>query len=151
MDRARAIAWLDDHVNLETGVGVPTGVDRRRTAPTLARIEALTALLGSPQAEFPAIHLTGTNGKTSTARILTELLVAAGLRVGTYSSPHLETVEERISVDGEPIHPETLAELLERIAAVEAFLDDRPSYFEILTAAALEQDRKSTRLNSSHT
>ncbi|MEY3361078.1 MAG: hypothetical protein RL531_797, partial [Actinomycetota bacterium] len=138
MRPAEALAWLDAHVNLETGVGVPSGIDRRRHAPTLARIEALTALLGSPQLEFPAIHLTGTNGKTSTARILTALLVAEGLSVGTYSSPHLQTVGERIALDGEPIDDLRLAELLTRVATIEEFLDERPSYFEVLTAAALD-------------
>lgn len=138
MRPAEALAWLDAHVNLETGVGVPSGVDRRRHSPTLARIEALTALLGSPQLEFPAIHLTGTNGKTSTARILTALLLAEGLSVGTYSSPHLQSVGERIALDGEPIDEVRLAELLTRIATIEEFLDDRPSYFEVLTAAALD-------------
>jgi len=133
-----ALAWLDGHINLETGVGVPSGVDRRRSAPTLARIEALTALLGSPQLEFPTIHLTGTNGKTSTARILTALLVAEGLSVGTYSSPHLQSVVERIALDGDPIDEVRLAGLLARIATIEQFLDDRPSYFEVLTAAALD-------------
>lgn len=137
MEHSAAIAWLDDHINLETGVGVPSGTGRRG-APTLARVEALTALLGSPQEEYPAIHLTGTNGKTSTARILTEVLMASGLRVGTYSSPHLEAVEERIAVDGVPIAADDLADLLARIATVEGFVDERPSYFEVLTAAAFE-------------
>ena len=90
--------------------------------------EALTALLGSPQAEFPAIHLTGTNGKTSTARILTALLVAEGLSVGTYSSPHLQSVCERISLDGTSITEDRLAELITRIATIEPFLDDRGLY-----------------------
>ena len=63
----------------------------------LARIEALLDLLGSPQRAYPAIHLTGTNGKTSTARMIDSLLRAHGLRTGRYTSPHLETVRERIS------------------------------------------------------
>ena len=71
---AEAFAWLDAHVNLES-LGVPAGVDRRASAPTLARMEALAALLGSPQLEYGVIHLTGTNGKTSVARIASALLV----------------------------------------------------------------------------
>ena len=67
----------------------------------LSRIEALLDLLGSPQRAYPAIHLTGTNGKTSTARMIDSLLRAHGLRTGRYTSPHLETVRERISIDGE--------------------------------------------------
>src|SRR3954453_5668131 len=69
----------------------------------LSRIEALLDLLGSPQRAYPAIHLTGTNGKTSTARLIDSLLRAHGLRTGRYTSPHLETVRERITIDGEPV------------------------------------------------
>ncbi|CAB4949197.1 unannotated protein [freshwater metagenome] len=138
MDYSTAIKWLDSHVNLETGLGIPAGVDRRLTAPTLERITALTTLLGSPQLEFPSIHLTGTNGKTSTARILTALLVAEGLNVGSFTSPHLETVRERINLNGDVIGESELAALLTRVATVETFLDDAPSYFEILVAAAFD-------------
>jgi dihydrofolate synthase/folylpolyglutamate synthase len=69
----------------------------------LDRIESLLDLLGSPQRAYPAIHLTGTNGKTSTARMIDSLLRAFGLHTGRYTSPHLETVRERISLDGEPV------------------------------------------------
>jgi dihydrofolate synthase / folylpolyglutamate synthase len=131
-----AQAWLDAHVNLES-TGLPPGADRRRTAPTLKRIEELVRLLGSPEQSYPVIHLTGTNGKTSVARMTSALLEASGLSVGTYTSPHLEEVNERIVWNGEPVDDATLAELLSRIADVEAHLPDRPSYFEILTAAAL--------------
>jgi dihydrofolate synthase/folylpolyglutamate synthase len=130
-----ARAWLDAHVNLES-VGLPTGADRRATAPTRARIEALTTLLGSPQLDFPAVHITGTNGKTSVARMAAALFVGSGLLTGTYTSPHLERVNERITWNTEPISDDALAELLTVMARVEQFVDDRPSYFEILTAAA---------------
>jgi dihydrofolate synthase/folylpolyglutamate synthase len=66
-------AWLDAHVNLENGVGVPAPT-RERGAPTLDRIGALLQYLGSPQLEYPAVHITGTNGKTSATRMATELL-----------------------------------------------------------------------------
>src|SRR5439155_21967862 len=69
----------------------------------LSRIESLLDLLGTPQRAYPSIHLTGTNGKTSTARMIDVLLRAHGLRTGRYTSPHLETVRERISLDGQPI------------------------------------------------
>ena len=138
MDYLEAIAWLDSHVNLETGLGIPAGVDRRLTAPTLDRIAALTSLLGSPELEFDAIHLTGTNGKTSTARILTALLVSEGLNVGSFTSPHLETVRERINLNGDLIGESELAALLTRVATAETFVDDAPSYFEILVAAAFD-------------
>ncbi|HEY4396610.1 MAG TPA: folylpolyglutamate synthase/dihydrofolate synthase family protein [Acidimicrobiia bacterium] len=136
MDIGAARAWLDAHVNLES-TGLPPGKDRRATAPTLARIEALVGLLGSPEESYPVIHLTGTNGKTSVARMTSALLGASGLSVGTYTSPHLEEVNERIVWNGEPVDDATLAQLLSRIADVEDHLPDRPSYFEILTAAAL--------------
>ena len=83
----------------------------------LDRIEALLDLLGSPQRAYPSIHLTGTNGKTSTARMIDALLRAHGLRTGRYTSPHLETVRERISLDGEPVSEERFVEIYEEIAA----------------------------------
>ncbi len=137
MDIGAARAWLDAHVNLES-TGLPPGADRRATAPTLDRIRALVDLLGSPQDSYPEIHLTGTNGKTSAARMTSALLEASGLSVGTYTSPHLEEVNERLVWNGQPVDDATLAELLSGIAEIEAHLPDRPSYFEILTAAALE-------------
>ena len=63
-------------------------------------MRALAELLGSPQLEYPVVHLTGTNGKTSAARLAAALLVAIGLSVGSYTSPHLERVNERIPCDG---------------------------------------------------
>jgi dihydrofolate synthase/folylpolyglutamate synthase len=69
----------------------------------LGRIQQLLDLLGDPQRAYPSIHLTGTNGKTSTARMIDSLLRAHGLHTGRYTSPHLQTVRERISLDGEPV------------------------------------------------
>ncbi len=74
-----------------------------RLEPSLDRIEALTDLLGDPQHAYPVIHLTGTNGKTSTSRMIDTLLRAAGLRTGRFTSPHVESMTERISVDGDPL------------------------------------------------
>jgi dihydrofolate synthase/folylpolyglutamate synthase len=125
-------------VNLESGIGIPSGTDRRKHAPTLARIRALTDLLGAPQLQFPAVHLTGTNGKTSVTRMTAALLDAVGLSTGTYTSPNLARVQERMAWHGEPIADDVFAEVLTRVAAVEEFLPDRPSYFEILTAAAFD-------------
>ena len=93
-------------------------------------------LLGSPELEYPVVHLTGTNGKTSVTRMTAALLEAAGLSVGAYTSPHLDRVNERIVWNGEPITDDELDELLVAVAAVEDLLPDAPSYFEILTAAA---------------
>jgi dihydrofolate synthase/folylpolyglutamate synthase len=94
-------------------------------------------LLGSPEGEYPVVHLTGTNGKTSVARMAAGLLEAAGLSVGAYTSPHLSRVNERMVWNGEPVADEILDELLVAVAQVEDLLPDAPSYFEILTAAAL--------------
>jgi dihydrofolate synthase/folylpolyglutamate synthase len=129
-----AVAWLDSHVNLELGVGAPRAA-RRMLA--VDRVRPLVDLLGSPQFAYPSVHVTGTNGKTSVARMTTALLVATGLSTGSYTSPHLERVNERMAWNGEPIDDETLVEQLVAVADVEPFLDEAPSYFEILTAAAL--------------
>jgi dihydrofolate synthase/folylpolyglutamate synthase len=126
--------WLAAHVNLESGLGVPAR--DRAHAPTLDRIRALLTLLGSPETEHPVIHLTGTNGKTSTARIVSQLLATLGLSVGSYTSPHLERVNERLAHQGEPIADHDLDELLRVVALVEREAGVQPSYFEVLTAAA---------------
>lgn len=124
------IGWLDAHTDYEQAM--PT----RLRAPTLERITELCRLLGDPQETFPVIHLTGTNGKGSTARILTELLMAQGLTVGTYTSPNLERVNERLSRDNEPVTDAELAEVLGALVLLEPVMSARPSRFELLTAAA---------------
>ena len=134
MTITEALAWLDDHVNLETGVGFTP--ERKRGAPTLDRIRELTALLGTPQLEYPAVHVTGTNGKGSTARMIASLFEASGRSTGLTTSPHLEHVNERIVWNDEPIGDDELARVLTQIAAVEEFLTESPSYFEIMIAAA---------------
>ena len=92
--------------------------------------------MGDPQHTFPVIHITGTNGKGSVARMVTALLVARGLRTGTYTSPHLERLNERMAHNGEPISDEDLAEVIGAVADLEPLLDSPPTHFEILTAAA---------------
>jgi dihydrofolate synthase / folylpolyglutamate synthase len=113
--------------------------DARRPPPTLDRMRRLVDVLAHPETSAPAIHVTGTNGKTSTARCLTALLTAKGLRVGTFTSPHLERINERLAADGEPISDADLAEVLTDLAGVEPLLgpDVRLTWFEILTGAAL--------------
>jgi dihydrofolate synthase/folylpolyglutamate synthase len=129
-----ALAWLDSHQNLERMLA-----DARRPPPTLDRMWQLVDVLGHPENCAPAIHVTGTNGKTSTARCLTALLTAKGLRVGTFTSPHLEHINERLAADGEPISDAELAEVLTDLAGLEPLLgpDARLTWFEILTGAAL--------------
>jgi dihydrofolate synthase / folylpolyglutamate synthase len=108
--------------------------------PSLDRISALTSLLGDPQRAYPVIHITGTNGKTSTARMTETLLRARGLRTGLFTSPHLTSVRERICVDGEPISAERFAEAYDELAPYLAMVDEsqpaRLSFFEVLTAMA---------------
>ena len=123
-------------MNLERGVGRPARVARAES-PTLARIQELTALLGSPQLDVPTVHITGTNGKTSTARLVAGLLRAHGWKVGTYTSPNLERVNDRISIDGIEVDDDTLDSLLHTVERAEPHMTEPPSYFEILTAAAL--------------
>jgi dihydrofolate synthase/folylpolyglutamate synthase len=96
----------------------------------------LCSVLGDPQDQQPALHLTGTNGKGSVARMLTALLGAHDLAVGTYVSPHLESFNERISRNGEWISDDALAAVLSDLAAVEPLLEQTPSYFDLITAAA---------------
>jgi dihydrofolate synthase/folylpolyglutamate synthase len=97
----------------------------------------LAALLGDPQSAYPAVHITGTNGKGSTAAMVTALLGAQGLTVGTYTSPNLSRVNERISRNGEPIDAAAFTEVLESLARLEPMMEAPPTRFEILTAAAL--------------
>lgn len=102
----------------------------------LDRVRRLVELMGDPQGTYPVIHITGTNGKGSVARMVTALLVARGLRVGTYTSPHLERLNERMAWNGEPISDEDLAEVIGAVAELEPLLGSAPTHFEILTAAA---------------
>ncbi len=129
MDLASALLYLDRHTNLEATAGRAEGL-------SLDRMRQLVSVLGDPQAAYPVIHITGTNGKGSVARMVTSLLATAGLSVGTYTSPHLEAINERISWNGEPIGDAELGDAIGAVAAVEDLAGVVPSYFEILTAAA---------------
>jgi dihydrofolate synthase/folylpolyglutamate synthase len=106
----------------------------------LGRIEGLLELLGDPQKAYPSIHVTGTNGKTSTARMIDALLRAHGLRTGRYTSPHLETVRERITIESEPVSEEKFADVYNEVAPVAKLLDERfgesLTYFDMVTAMA---------------
>jgi dihydrofolate synthase/folylpolyglutamate synthase len=129
-----ALAWLDARLDHETSTpGIAAG---RIEGLSLASMRELMALLGDPQDAVPAIHITGTNGKGSVAAMITSLLRAHGLSVGTYTSPHLERLNERLSRDGVPIGDEDLAEVLSGVAAVEPLCQVQPSWFEVMTAAA---------------
>ena len=108
--------------------------------PTLDRIIALLDALGSPQLSYPTIHLAGTNGKTTTARMIDQLLTELGYRVGRYTSPHLESFTERISIKGQPISDQMMIKTYDDIALYLDLIDSRQpfpiSYFEALTAMA---------------
>jgi dihydrofolate synthase / folylpolyglutamate synthase len=108
----------------------------------ISRIEALLDLLGGPQRAYPSIHITGTNGKTSTARMIDALVRAHGLRTGRYTSPHLASVRERISVDGESVDEDRFVEIYREVAPAAQVLDQRAgantlTYFDLTTAMAL--------------
>jgi dihydrofolate synthase/folylpolyglutamate synthase len=111
-----------------------------RLEPSLDRIAALCDLLGQPQRAFPVVHLTGTNGKTSTSRMIDALLSGLGLRTGRFTSPHLERMTERIALDGEEISRDRFVEVYDEVAPYAAVVDrsgQHPlSFFEVVTAMA---------------
>ncbi|MEU3945531.1 folylpolyglutamate synthase/dihydrofolate synthase family protein [Streptomyces sp. NPDC029526] len=108
--------------------------------PSVDRIAALMDVLGEPQRAYPSIHITGTNGKTSTARMVEALFGAFELRTGRYTSPHVQSVTERISLDGAPISAERFVETYRDIAPYVEMTDARQEYrlsfFEVLTGMA---------------
>jgi len=112
-----------------------------RLEPSLDRIRAVTDALGGPQHAVPVIHVTGTNGKTTTARAIDDLLRGSGLRVGRYTSPHLETMRERIVIDGAAVDAERFVAVHERLLPVLTDVEARHgtlSFFEMLTAMAFQ-------------
>ncbi len=128
MTYSEAMAYLDARASYEK-----TG---RIESPTTERMVTLVAAMGDPQLAYPVIHVTGTNGKGSTSQMITRLLMAHGLTVGTYTSPHLERPNERMSRDGEIISDDEFAEQIAAVADLEMLTGVRPSYFEATTAAA---------------
>ncbi|MEY3034786.1 MAG: folylpolyglutamate synthase [Actinomycetota bacterium] len=128
MNYLQALEYLDSHASYEK-----TG---RIDAPSLHVIESLCSAMGDPQHAAPVIHITGTNGKGSTAQMVTRLLMASGLRVGTYTSPHLERVNERLTIDATAISDEAFGEQVGAVADLEIVAGVRPGYFDTCTAAA---------------
>ncbi len=123
MQIEEALAWLNRH-------------QFHGIKPGLERIAALLKALGHPEKRYPCVHLAGTNGKGSTAAILSMVLSAHGLRTGLYTSPHLVSVTERFRINGREIPPERLAEVLSRVRREVERLSLPVTYFEITTAAA---------------
>src|SRR3954463_6224009 len=111
-----------------------------RLEPSLDRIRAFTELLGDPQAGYPVIHLTGTNGKTSTSRIIDTLLRGLDLRTGRFTSPHVQRMSERICVDGEPLSDEEFVRAFNDVAPYTLLVDadqEHPlSFFETVVGMA---------------
>jgi dihydrofolate synthase / folylpolyglutamate synthase len=115
------------------------GIDAmKKGAPSMHRIEAACEILGHPERTVQVIHITGTNGKTSVARITSALLSATGLSVGTYTSPHLQNVRERIALSGEPISEDAFGDLFDHVfpfvQLVQEQLGEQLTFFEVLTA-----------------
>lgn len=103
----------------------------------LERLGRLLARLGHPELRSPSVLIAGTNGKGSTSALLASMATAAGYRTGLYTSPHLESVEERLRIDGRPVSAERLGGLLTRVVAAAAGeAEGPPTYFEAVTAAA---------------
>src|SRR6476646_6985317 len=111
-----------------------------RLEPSLDRIAALTELLGEPQRTYPVIHLTGTNSKTSTSRMIDTLVRAIGLRTGRFTSPHVESMTERISLDGEQLSEEQFLDAYNEVAPIASLADEEGahplSFFETVVAMA---------------
>ena len=126
-----ALEWLAGHVDYERTA--PT----RRDVPTLEPIVRALHALGDPHHDVEFVHVTGTNGKGSTTAMTAALLEGSGRRVGTFTSPDLHVVNERITVAGAPIDDDELASLLGRLQSLEASLDLRLTRFELLTVGAL--------------
>jgi dihydrofolate synthase/folylpolyglutamate synthase len=130
------------HAHAEIVTRLTSRWPEHRVAPSLGRIRALAELLGDPQRSYPVIHLTGTNGKGSTAAMIESLLRAAGLRTGRFTSPHLMSVTERITIDGESISDERFDDVWREIEPYVALVDQREidgvqmTFFEIMTAMA---------------
>jgi dihydrofolate synthase / folylpolyglutamate synthase len=136
----------DDAESLAALRAVEAELDQRwpetRIAPSLERIRALVEVLGDPQRSYPAIHVAGTNGKSSVTRMIDALLTRIGPRTGRYTSPHLQRVTERIAIDGAPISARRYVEIYQEIAPFLGIVDraqgDGPklSKFEVLTGMA---------------
>jgi dihydrofolate synthase/folylpolyglutamate synthase len=149
-DTREAVPLTEDEADdvLSRYIATEAGLNSRwpesKLEPTLDRIRAVVDLLGDPQHAVPVIHVAGTNGKTSTARMIESLLRSLGLRTGLYTSPHLHSVRERIQIDGEPVDLERFVRIYDDIAPYLDLVDQRSaaagepllSFFEVLTAMA---------------
>jgi dihydrofolate synthase/folylpolyglutamate synthase len=127
---AQALTWLESHVDFERLA------PNHQLVPSLDPIRDTLAQFADPHGDYPTIHITGTNGKGTTTTITSALLYATGLRVGTFTSPDLHAVNERIAVNGQPIDDDAFVGLLERLSDVETVTGIVLTRFELLTLAA---------------
>ncbi|NNF65495.1 MAG: bifunctional folylpolyglutamate synthase/dihydrofolate synthase [Acidimicrobiia bacterium] len=123
MTRDEAIAYLDSHI----GLGVKPGLER---------ISAFLETMGNPHLDIPVVHITGTNGKTSTSRLITAILRSHGLSVGTFTSPHLEKIEERFTLDSVPLSVEDFLQAVSDVKVFADVFDGELTYFELTAAVA---------------
>lgn len=127
MDRDEAVAWVDAHA-------------WRGVKPGLDRMDGVTALLGDPHEGYPIVHVAGTNGKTTVARLASAILLGQGVNTGTFTSPHLHTIEDRFQVGLEPATPEAFADLVAEVQPIvdlyEVRMGEGPTYFELTALLA---------------
>ena len=141
--RTAALDWLMGRINFERTAFIPYQARQLK----LDRMRQLLTRLGQPDAGMKIIHVAGTKGKGSTSAMIAAVLTAAGYRTGVFSSPHLEQIEERFAVDGQPCTADELVALVNRMIPVARAMDEEaaadgepsggPTYFEITTAMAL--------------
>lgn len=125
-----ALNWLDRHINIEKNSHADF------PPPSLSKMQEALRMIGNPHESYSSIHVTGTNGKGSTCRMISALLMAHGLKVGTYVSPHLMSINERILVDLEPISDHDLIDEISTLKLSEEYSGRIMSWFELVTAAA---------------
>ncbi|MEE9413839.1 MAG: folylpolyglutamate synthase/dihydrofolate synthase family protein [Acidimicrobiales bacterium] len=139
MNLSEAWAWLDRHINSEARASARADISAGDTKGlSLDSITALLETLGNPHRTYPVIHVTGTVGKGSTVQMITQLLVAMGLHVGSYSSPHVSAMNERFRTNGIEITDDDLAAVLTDLRLLTEGAEIAPSYFELLTAASFQ-------------
>jgi dihydrofolate synthase/folylpolyglutamate synthase len=141
--RAAAVEWLMGRINYERTAVVPYGERQLK----LDRMRSLLVWLGRPDAGMKIVHVAGTKGKGSTSAMIAAMLSAAGMRVGVFSSPHLDRIEERFAVDGVPCTADELVALVDRLQPIAIAMDAEaaeqgdplggPTFFELTTALAL--------------
>ena len=125
-------------MNLEQSLNYIHGLYRKGTKPSLHRIRQLLDMLGNPHKKLKFVHIAGTNGKGSTAAMTASILCQAGYQTGLFTSPFIYRFNERIQINGVQISDETVCTLTERLSALAAQMDERPTEFDFVTAMAME-------------